>query len=240
MRSTEKMRLRIIAIIAMISLALTALFVAFGRFDIVVAELYFLRPQAFVLSRRPVALFVNDAMQWLTLATIVVLVAGLAWSWWRGRTVLSLGPRQFGYVLLCFVIAPGLIANALLKENWGRARPMYVKEFGGTLEYTPPFVIGNQCKRNCSFVSGDVTSAFTFLAFAPIATRRRRLYGAAALGFGVVIGLNRLLQGAHFLSDVVFAGLIAVLTVLILREVLLEDGCFARPVNALLRRWGPA
>jgi membrane-associated phospholipid phosphatase len=45
-----------------------------------------------------------------------------------------------------------------------------------------------------------------------------------------------MLQGAHYLSDIVFAALFASLTVLILRELLLDDGCFARPLNAALRR----
>jgi membrane-associated phospholipid phosphatase len=41
------------------------------------------------------------------------------------------------------------------------------------------------------------------------------------LTFGALIGFGRMLAGGHFLSDVVFAGIFSVLTVLILERVLL-------------------
>ena len=84
----------------------------------------------------------------------------------------------------------------------GRARPRDVAEFGGTRQFTPPFVLTNQCRTNCSFSSGDAAGAFFSIALVTALSRRRR-YMAAAVGFGVVVSFARVSAGAHFFSDTV-------------------------------------
>ena len=118
------------------------------------------------------------------------------------------------YLILCLSVGPGLVTNLLLKDQWGRARPLQVIEFGGTKAFTPPLIRTDQCSRNCSFVSGEAASMFAaFYAMALIAPQwciTLLLTGTLA-GFGA--GLIRMAQGAHFLSDVVFAGVFLALTV---------------------------
>lgn len=98
----------------------------------------------------------------------------------------------------------------MLKDNWGRARPSHTVEFGGKKTFTPALIISNQCDHNCSFVCGHAAMAFTpvALAFVLRPRRQRRWALAAGLGFGGLVGVVRIIEGGHFLSDVLFAGLL--------------------------------
>ena len=62
------------------------------------------------------------------------------------------------------VIGCGLIANLYFKDTWGRARPINIQEFGGDKIYTQAFVKSDQCERNCSWISGEASAAFSFIA----------------------------------------------------------------------------
>ncbi len=98
-------------------------------------------------------------------------------------------------------------------------------EFGGTKAFTPPLVIAGQCPRNCSFVSGEAASTYSvFYAGAALVPQWSvALLVIGTLG-GLLTGLLRMAQGAHFLSDVIFAGVFMALTVLLLRWLMLQRG----------------
>jgi lipid A 4'-phosphatase len=106
----------------------------------------------------------------------------------------------------------------------GRARPKQIVEFGGTKVFTPPLLPASQCRRNCSFISGEAASTYvTFYAAAVLVPQWSvPLVIAGTLG-GLATGLVRMSQGAHFLSDVVFAGVFMALTVLLVRALVLRD-----------------
>jgi lipid A 4'-phosphatase len=125
------------------------------------------------------------------------------WMPWRIST------PKIVYLGLTLLIGPGLIVESLLKSTWGRARPKDISDFGGSALYTPPWQIADQCDKNCSFVSGHAAVAFWVTAYAfllPPYWRRAGLLAGIAFGLGV--GLVRMVQGAHFFSDIAFAGLI--------------------------------
>ena len=132
-------------------------------------------------------------------------------------------PRVIAYIALSLALGPGLIVNSLLKDNVGRARPYMIAEFGGTKTFSPALAPSDQCTKNCSFVSGHAAGAFFLVTFAFLIRhpRRRRWAMAGALAFGAASGLGRIALGAHFLSDVVFAGLIVYAVAWGLHEFLL-------------------
>lgn len=132
-------------------------------------------------------------------------------------------PRVIAFIALSLALGPGLIVNSLLKDNVGRARPYMIAEFGGTKTFSPALAPSDQCPKNCSFVSGHAAGAFFLVTFAfLVRTPRRRRYAmAGALAFGAASGLGRIALGAHFLSDVVFAGLIVYAVAWALHEFLL-------------------
>src|SRR5574343_386821 len=112
----------------------------------------------------------------------------------------------FGFVLAGALLGPILTVDVVLKDHWGRARPLTVSAFGGSKQFTPAFVISDQCEKNCSFVSGHVATASFIMAFgwlgAP-AIRRRWLLGSLAAGG--VLAVVRISAGGHFLSYTIFA-----------------------------------
>ena len=80
-------------------------------------------------------------------------------------------------------------------------------EFGGVEQFRPWWDPRGNCPKNCSFVAGEPSSAFWTLAPAVLLPLPwRAIATAAALGFGAAVGLPRMTAGAHFFSDVVFAG----------------------------------
>lgn len=150
---------------------------------------------------------------------------------WLGDRVVP-GPRvqrpsgrQVLFLVLSLALGPGLIVNGILKEWWGRARPSDITAFGGEATYTPAWMIADQCATNCSFVSGHAAMGFWVVAFALLVPRPARTWAVvAALVFGAIVGGARIVVGGHFLSDVVFAGIITVaVTVWLHRAMFLES-----------------
>lgn len=122
-------------------------------------------------------------------------------------------PRgAIAFLLVTLVLGPGLAVNAGLKETWGRARPNDVVEFGGDRAFSPALEAADQCSSNCSFVSGDPSLGFWLHSFGYILPpRRRRAAVAAGVGAGTLLGLMRIAQGGHFLTDVAFSAVVVAL-----------------------------
>ena len=121
-----------------------------------------------------------------------------------------LGRRQLAYLSLALALGPGLLVNLILKNNWGRARPFEILEFGGNTELTPAFIISDFCERNCSFVSGHAAMGFYPMAIAFLfasGTKARKRMLMIGIMSGIIFGGARIIQGSHFLSDVLFSGL---------------------------------
>jgi len=143
------------------------------------------------------------------LITLLILPAGIALL---GRILFPRRPMLIKCQAVLFLIGtlavgPGLIANTLLKDHWGRARPIDVTEFGGTSRFTAWWDPRGDCPNNCSFIAGEPAGGFWTLAPAALAPPQWRVlaYGAA-LAFGSAVGVLRIAGGGHFFTDVVFAG----------------------------------
>jgi lipid A 4'-phosphatase len=117
-------------------------------------------------------------------------------------------------LLTSLALGPGILANTILKDHWGRARPIDIVAFGGNEPFTPWFDPRGSCSGNCSFVAGEPSGAFWAFAPAALSAPQWRLlaYGSV-LAFGAAVGLLRMAVGAHFFTDVVFAGVVIFLLV---------------------------
>ena len=130
----------------------------------------------------------------------------------RRRMLIS--ARAALFLITTIALAPGLMANVILKDNWGRPRPAEVTEFNGPEQFRPWWDPRGNCERNCSFVAGEGAGGFWTLAPAALAPPQLRpLAYAAALAFGAAAGLLRLSGGAHFFTDVMFSGVFTFLIV---------------------------
>ena len=128
-----------------------------------------------------------------------------------------------GAVLMVVTLAlgPGLLTNVLLKDEWGRPRPIDVTEFGGTDRFVAWWNPRGGCPKNCSFIAGEPSGAFWTLAPAALAPPQWRVLAyAGALGFGAVVGLMRIAGGGHFFTDTVFAGVFMFLLIWLVHGLL--------------------
>jgi lipid A 4'-phosphatase len=146
--------------------------------------------------------FQQDLLTLFLCITMLSVVLVYAWNRLLRQRVLEIDGRKVLYLLLVLIIGAGLIVNAGFKNNFGRARPRDVVEFGGSRAFTPAYVVSRECRTNCSFSSGDAAAGFFTIALV-MAFQRRRVYYAAAGALGVVVSVSRLAAGAHFLSDIV-------------------------------------
>lgn len=136
------------------------------------------------------------------------------------RQWFSISFRKWLFLAICLGVGPGIVANLGLKDHWGRARPHHVVEFGGTKKFSSPIHPSDQCDRHCSFVSGEASSIFIiFFAAALMFKTWSRTFVTLGIIFGSAAGFVRMAQGGHFLSDVVFAGILMALTAAIISLV---------------------
>ncbi|MBT4739164.1 MAG: phosphatase PAP2 family protein [Rhodospirillaceae bacterium] len=128
-----------------------------------------------------------------------------------GQLFWDMTGRKAGFLLATILLGPGLIVESFLKVYSGRARPRDIIAFGGDDPFTPAIWLADSCSRNCSFVSGHAALAFWVTAFAfLLPAGQRTLMLGAGIALGLLMGLARMAEGAHFLSDIIFAGLIVV------------------------------
>jgi membrane-associated PAP2 superfamily phosphatase len=119
------------------------------------------------------------------------------------------------FLLSTLILGPGILVNAILKNNWGRPRPRSVEEFGGDLPFQPVWKITDHCDSNCSFVSGEGSAAMWLVATAlllPASWRKAAL--AFLIPLGLILSVNRVAFGGHFLSDTLLSWGLTLLLVL--------------------------
>ncbi|MDR0564268.1 MAG: phosphatase PAP2 family protein [Azoarcus sp.] len=194
-------------VIGISALAAAGVFVLWPEFDLFFSGLFF-RPetQDFAGSHNAFVLAIYKNIPVFSKIFIVCAVLAFIGSLFLRGPKARLWRVRTGFLALALAIAPGLIVDVGLKNHIGRARPWQVAEFGGKAQFTPAFFPSDQCKKNCSFVSGHASAGFFFAAFGflgGIAARRRWTFASIALG--AIFGLGRISQGGHFLSDIVFA-----------------------------------
>jgi lipid A 4'-phosphatase len=123
------------------------------------------------------------------------------------------------FIIVYLILGPGLIVNTIFKDTWGRPRPSEIVNFGGTETYRPFWSPGSPGVGR-SFPSGH--AAIGFFIMAPFFVLRRKAPGwarralAAGILYGMLMGLTRMIQGGHFLTDVIWAGCLVYLTGLFL------------------------
>lgn len=140
------------------------------------------------------------------------------------RNAFGIPMRALIFLAAVQIAGPALLVNGILKEHWGRARPVQVTEFNGTKRYTPPLVIADQCAHNCSFVSGEASYGYSYLALGFVPRERRWRHALFAFGaaFGTAVGIMRIAQGGHFLSDIFFSAAFMLLIAWLLHRLILD------------------
>jgi lipid A 4'-phosphatase len=141
---------------------------------------------------------------------VVVLLAVPFLSWrklggshWRTPKI-----DQCIAALLSLALGCGLIVNLTLKEFSGRPRPRDTNLFGGALDFIQAGSFAGKCLKNCSFISGEASSAGWLLCLILLLPPRWRLpLGVPLAVVSIMMPTMRVLTGAHYLSDAVLGWL---------------------------------
>ena len=182
--------------------------------DLAFAAPFFDPGRGFWRSYDPFFLRLRNAATWVITLVALPAVGALLLKLVRPQRPMRIPGRAAVLMLVTLALAPGVVANLVFKENWHRPRPIDVAEFGGTEHFRPWWDPRGDCPKNCSFVAGEPSGAFWTLAPALLAPPPWRVLATgAALAFGAAVGLLRMAAGAHFLSDVVFAGVFTFLVI---------------------------
>ncbi|MBN9604501.1 MAG: phosphatase PAP2 family protein [Afipia felis] len=196
-------------------------FGVFPELDLKIAALFYdPTSHRFPMQASHVASFARDAAMWITWAFALPALVSLAVKIVLPRRRMLVSPRATLFLTLSIVLTAGIISNAGFKTYWGRPRPVATAEFGGPWQFKAWWNPTGQCPRNCSFYSGEATTAFWTYAPAALAPPQwRPLAYVAATVFGLVTGLLRMTFGGHYFTDVIFGGVMAFLIVWVMHGI---------------------
>ena len=190
-----------------------AILLSFGSsFDIYLSSLFYLGDNQFLLqSPYYITIFIRkiilpSIMAYIYILPIFSFIAPLKKFYLKYEF-------KFRDVLFLWVIGIfnlGIVANLFFKNIWGRARPGDILQLGGKENFTPWIQISDACTSNCSFFSGDASVGFSLIALYFLT--KRNIFFWLSLFFGFGIGLVRIMEGGHFVSDIVMAAMILYLS----------------------------
>ena len=215
------------AIALALATAVGVIFALWPELDLkLVAPFFEAQSHRFWRSYDPFYQRLSDMTMWVVTLVAAPAVFALAAKFFFPRREPPMRGRAVFLTLTTLALIPGVLANLTLKEHWHRPRPMGVVEFGGPEHFRAWWDPRGDCPSNCSFVSGEASAAFWTLAPAAVTPPHWRAAAyAAALVFGSEVAVLRMAAGAHFFTDVFFAGFFAFVVIWLLH------GC--------LYRWRP-
>ena len=188
------------AFIPEIDIAVTRYFYAGNEVNVVIPfplsqDPYWMRLRKIMLNI-PIILAIGMAV--LSLFSLPVFSAFK----WR----LRLPYRAMLFAIISFIIIVLLIVDQGLKDSLGRVRPDGTLLFGGEYLFEALGQFPGKCANNCSFVSGEVSSAVWMMLVLPLLfSRFHAVIYSFAIAFLFTTIYVRVGFGRHFLSDAIFA-----------------------------------
>jgi membrane-associated PAP2 superfamily phosphatase len=210
-------------------LLFTAVFLAFPAIDLRVSGLFYDPAEGFYLARSPALLTFRNSNDAIVAIVVFGLIASLVVKLARPERPSIVAPNSSLFLLASLALGPGVLVNLILKNLWGRPRPVLVDAFGGTEPYVAVWHISDSCATNCSFVAGEASSAIWLVAIAWLLPAPWQKPAAVVAGlYAAAIAVNRIAFGGHFLSDVLISFGLTLLVVALCHRFIVE-----RPPPAL-------
>jgi membrane-associated PAP2 superfamily phosphatase len=201
----------------------TAVFLAFPEIDLWFSGIFHRTNGGFWLRRNDILSFFRATNDALVAIAVMALIASVAVKLARPERPSPVAPNVVVWLLSSLILGPLLLVNLILKDHWGRPRPVMVDLFGGDAPYVEVWRLTDWCDRNCSFVSGETSSSVWLVAVAFALPRALRTPAVViAINYAVLISLNRIAFGGHFLSDVLISSGLTVTVILVLHRLVIE------------------
>jgi len=204
---TKARSLQALKITVPICIMLSILFVNFSELDLIASHWFYdekliisaTNYSGFWLAQSAFLGFIYKAVDVISRLALFISIFTFFWL------MLKKNAKAFcaAIVMLSLLAGPLIAVNGVVKEHWGRARPRTVQQFDGKQQFTPAWIIADQCEHNCSFTSGHAAAGFALCV--GFFVSRRKIWLNSGLILGGLVGLTRMMNGAHFLSDVIFS-----------------------------------
>jgi len=189
-------------LLAILFFVFASVFLLYPQIDIYASTLFW-DGREFYMNHNLMVKFIYEHVNLLSTLLPIIIILLIIYQFIVKKDFIYASRKNLMYILLVGILGAGILVNNVLKEHWGRARPRNITEFAGDKRFSPPLLISNQCEHNCSFVCGHSSFGYIFLSLWFI-TRKRWVFWLA-FGYGTLIGMTRIMQGGHFLSDVIFS-----------------------------------
>ena len=193
----------------------------FTDIDLRLAAQFYTASQGWYLARTAPWSWLYDYGEYPAIALSVSAFLVLVGSFWK--PVWASYRRPCLFLVLAVALGPGLLVNGVFKPAWGRPRPRQIEHFDGSATYRAWWQPGGP-GQGASFPSGHAAMGFVLIAGVMLVPCRRsglrRVLFIAVLGYSSLLGATRIVQGGHFLSDVLGSGGIVFLVIYGLRVVL--------------------
>jgi lipid A 4'-phosphatase len=189
------------------------LLLKFPAIDIYISTMFF--DTTFYLGEQRWQRWFRDGLVYFLSLSMLSVVGIYFFNRLLKRNVWRVDGKKICFLFLVLILGAGLIVNVIFKDNFGRARPRDIHEFGGSKQFTPAFIVSTQCYTNCSFSSGEGAGGFFSLALALALTRKRACF-VGGLALGSLVSFSRIASGAHFFSDTI----VSFFVMLIITDVL--------------------
>jgi lipid A 4'-phosphatase len=214
-RWSEPTTLALIAV-----LTLSAYFILFPGVDVAVSDVFYRAGDGFFLSQEPVLKTLRKSSTYVMGVILLAAVAGVAMRAFRTSDRRTVCARRCGFLLMGLALGPGLVVNTWLKGSWGRARPIQTDLFGGDAAFTPAWRLSEGCSHNCSFVSGEASSAaWMVAALVLLPPGWRRWAALPVVTYAAALSMNRLAFGGHYLSDILLSWALTGLVLAVLHRM---------------------
>ena len=198
--------------LALLVFFIIVLFLAIGSsIDIYISNFFYLGKQNFLLqSYFTLTIFFRKILLPLIVLYLLVLpIISIFLPIEKLYFNSKLKTKDVWFIFSSVVFNLLVFVNLGLKNMWGRARPNDILQFGGKENFSPWFELSNACNINCSFVSGDAAVGFSLVILFFITKNKIFFWGSLVAGLS--IGFIRVVEGGHFFSDVIMAGMIVYL-----------------------------
>jgi lipid A 4'-phosphatase len=214
-----------ISVLLALFILASIIFIYFPRLDITVSGWFFdTDSQSFPQRKTLIPMTFYHLIRAFTVATTLWCIGGLLLRKFAPNKTPKRLPsnKLMAFLLITMILAPGFIVHQGFKDNFGRTRPVNIIEFGGNQEYSSAYEFSENGGK--SFISGHAAMGFFACAYAFLFTgfMRCKVY-IGGLIFGTTCASMRIIQGGHFLSDVVLAALITLIVIHVYNWLWLKD-----------------
>lgn len=163
----------------------------------------------FLAMNEPFLMMIREALHYLPVSIAIALLVVAIPAAFSPKSRHKLFARGAMTAVAAMLVSPLLIVNGILKEFFGRPRPVNTDLFGGDLPFVEAGRLTDYCESNCSFVSGEASTGFWLICLVPLFPARfRPLAWVVMLALAVTTSGLRIAFGGHYFSDVVLGAAI--------------------------------